>query len=178
MEGHRTPALLLPDHWGVFLFLIVCWMVWETRDWMANTPLSALRKLATACIQVVDRHAGLLAWLTFLGCAVAGLVYPARGVPHRLVGAAAGSLGRGAAAAPWTCRMPSASCLFLVGTGLTLTLMVELIVLVGDIGRMNTVFKFYLQVWTLLLDQRRGCAGLAAAGSACLAARAGGSPGR
>jgi uncharacterized membrane protein len=39
--------------------------------------------------------------------------------------------------------------LFLIGTGLTLTLMVEVIVLVGDIARMNTVFKFYLQVWTL-----------------------------
>jgi uncharacterized membrane protein len=38
--------------------------------------------------------------------------------------------------------------LFLVGAGLLLTVMVEIIVLVGDIGRMNTVFKFYLQVWT------------------------------
>jgi len=48
-------------------------------------------------------------------------------------------------------EMPDAKrlVLFMVGTGLTLTLMVELIVLRGDIGRMNTVFKFYLQVWTL-----------------------------
>jgi len=39
---------------------------------------------------------------------------------------------------------------FLTGTALVLTLMVELIVLKGDIGRMNTVFKFYLQSWILL----------------------------
>ena len=47
--------------------------------------------------------------------------------------------------------MPDAKrvVLFLVGTGLVLTLVVELVVLRGDIGRMNTVFKFYLQVWTL-----------------------------
>lgn len=35
----------------------------------------------------------------------------------------------------------------LIGLGLTLTLGVELFVLKGDISRMNTVFKFYMQVW-------------------------------
>ncbi|MGE5464452.1 MAG: DUF2298 domain-containing protein [Syntrophothermus sp.] len=49
-------------------------------------------------------------------------------------------------------RRPSALRQFLlcmIGLGLTLTIMVEVIVLKGDISRMNTVFKFYLQVWVL-----------------------------
>ncbi len=37
----------------------------------------------------------------------------------------------------------------LVAAGLALTLVVEVIVYKGDIGRMNTVFKFYNQVWVL-----------------------------
>jgi YYY domain-containing protein len=39
--------------------------------------------------------------------------------------------------------------LCLIGLGLLLTGVVEIVVLKGDIGRMNTVFKFYLQVWVL-----------------------------
>jgi uncharacterized membrane protein len=38
----------------------------------------------------------------------------------------------------------------MIGIGLALTLMVEILVLnQGDVSRMNTVFKFYLQVWVL-----------------------------
>ncbi|MCJ7737479.1 MAG: DUF2298 domain-containing protein [Anaerolineae bacterium] len=39
---------------------------------------------------------------------------------------------------------------FLIGTSTALSLGVEMLVLKGDIGRMNTVFKFYLQVWVML----------------------------
>ena len=38
----------------------------------------------------------------------------------------------------------------LIAAALAMTMMVELITYKGDIGRMNTVFKFYLQVWVFL----------------------------
>ena len=39
---------------------------------------------------------------------------------------------------------------FIVFLAVALTLVVEIVVLKGDISRMNTTFKFYLQVWILL----------------------------
>ncbi len=55
---------------------------------------------------------------------------------------AALALGRGL---PSTRRL----ALLLIALGLAITMGVEIVHLDGDIGRMNTVFKFYLQAWIL-----------------------------
>ena len=139
-KGDHTPWWSYMTHWGVFIFLIFSWLVWETLEWMATTPVSALKKLqpytgliyllAGALLAAVAALLALkveIGWTVLPLAAWAGvlLLRPRIPVGRRVV-------------------------LFLVGCGLVLTLMVELIVLRGDIGRMNTVFKFSLQAWTLL----------------------------
>jgi YYY domain-containing protein len=138
-KGTHTPLSAYLVHWGVFLFAIISWMVWETRDWLASTPLSSLRKLEPYKLLIQFGVAVLLALVVIflvLKAGIAWFVLP---------------LAAWAGVLLLRPGMPDAKrfVLFLVGTGLVLTLMVEVIVLRGDIGRMNTVFKFYLQVWTM-----------------------------
>jgi YYY domain-containing protein len=140
-KGTHTPFWSYLTHWGLFLFVIVSWMIWETRDWMASTPLSELRRLEPYRGLIYAALVLLAAWIAIfvlvLGAGVAWFVLP--------LAAWAGLLA-------FRPRLSDSrrAVLFMVVVGLLLTLMVEVVVLVGDIGRMNTVFKFYLQVWTLL----------------------------
>lgn len=139
-KNEKTPIWSYLTHWGLFLFVIVSWMAWETRQWMAQTPVSALAKLKPYTL-LLEIALALLVVITLLlqfvlDVRVAWLAFPLAAWALLLM------LRPGQ---PDTKRI----VLFMVGTGLVLTLVVEFVVLVGDIGRMNTVFKFYLQVWVL-----------------------------
>ena len=138
-KGSLTPMIDYLTVHGVFLFLVAAWMAWETREWMAQTPISELNRLrpiaiwmGTAAFLIVT----ITAWLAGVGYQIALIVIPLGVWALILLLRPEQSLGK---------RI----VLFIVGTGLVLTFVVEIVVLKGDIGRMNTVFKFYLQVWEL-----------------------------
>jgi len=139
-KGSQTPISSYLTHWGVFLFLVVSWLAWETREWMAATPVSRLSNLRKFTLAIEIALAALIALLVFL--AVEGV----------RIGWLALPLAVWAGILILRADMPDIKrfVLLMVGTALTLTIAVEVVVLVGDIGRMNTVFKLYLQAWMLL----------------------------
>ncbi len=139
-QGGHTPLSSYFTHWGVFLFLIFAWMVWETRAWMASTPLSSLNKLKPYQLIIELLLAAFFVALVYLlyRKAVISLI----ALPMAFWAAILILRPNLSDAKRWV--------LFMIGTSLALTIAVEVIVLVGDIGRMNTVFKLYLQAWTML----------------------------
>jgi uncharacterized membrane protein len=136
----QTPIWSYFTHWGVFLFIITGWMAWETRQWLASTPVSSLNKLRPYLILI---YAGIAAFF------IALLYLAYRSVE---IGWVALPLVVWAGLLILRPNMPDVKrfVLFLIGTALFITIVVEIVVVHGDIGRMNTVFKFYLQGWALL----------------------------
>ncbi len=138
-KGPFTPLGSYLTMWLVFLFIVVSWMTWETREWMRLTPLSALKKLKpyqlliegalvtlVIIILALQYHGTSVGWIAVPVAAWAGILLLN---PHL--------------------TDQKRFALFLIGTSLFITLIVEVFVVRGDIGRQNTIFKFYLQAWLM-----------------------------
>jgi YYY domain-containing protein len=139
-EGGKAPLWAYLTIHGVFLFLLVSLLLWDTGRWLRANKVASLRG---ACLPLL-----LLSLLT-LGVFAASVVLATRGYQVALI------------ALPllwWIVVLfmrqgqtrPVQFLLALTGLSLALTLGVEFVVLDGDIGRQNTVFKFYLQAWLML----------------------------
>jgi len=140
-QGETTPFWSYLTHWGLFLFVIVCWLGWETYHWMDTTPLKVVAGWR--------RYDG---WFWMAGAVVLAVFATLTFLLKLEVGWLILLLGIWIVFLLAVGNLPDAKrvVLFLAGSALALTLAVELIVLKDDIGRMNTVFKFYLQAWTLM----------------------------
>lgn len=138
-QGDRTPLRSYFTHWGLFLFVIISWMGWETYRWLKTTPQSALNRLK-------PYKAWITASLIFFMILLLSLLI--LGVSIALIAVPVGLWAVILMLRPG-CSDGRRFLLFMIGTAVTLTLVVELIYLPGDIGRMNTVFKFYLEAWIM-----------------------------
>ena len=137
----RTPVSSYLMHWGIFLFFIAAWYCCEIWQWMKYTSVRSWRN---------TWHSYRSWFLAGIAAALLILVYLAfDGVPIIWI-----ALPLMTASLLLLLRREISEIkrfvFFLVGVALFATLLVEMIHLVNDVGRMNTVFKFYNQIWVML----------------------------
>jgi YYY domain-containing protein len=139
-QDDKTPLWAFFSIHGLFLLLLVSLLVWDTGRWFRAARVSSLRGQAPY----------LIAGAAFVGAALIGAVIAtlmgyqvALVVVPLLVWIILLFFREGQSRA-------MQFLLALAGLALALMLGVEVFVLVGDIGRQNTIFKFYMQVWLLL----------------------------
>lgn len=140
-ETH-TPVSSYLMHWGLFLFMIASWYAVLTWDWMAKTPLRLWREFRKQYQGLI--WAGIiLALILFIGLQKIGVVIGWLALPMMIWSLALLILRKDAH------PLERLVC-FMVGAALFASLLVEVIHLADDYGRMNTVFKFYNQIWIML----------------------------
>ncbi|HEX2908837.1 MAG TPA: DUF2298 domain-containing protein, partial [Phototrophicaceae bacterium] len=138
-DGVRSPLWTYFTIHGLFLFFIVSLLVWDTGRWLRSVYVRSLQGKGLLLAGLLIAGLVVLAGIFFL--AVGG--YPVTIVAAPLLLWVAVLFFRQGQVREMQ------YVLALTGLALGLTLGVEYIVLAGDVGRQNTVFKFYIQAWLL-----------------------------
>ncbi len=139
-DGGKTPLWAYFDIHGLFLFLILSLLMWDTAKWLRATRVSAL--ISNLALVKSAGGAGIIVCLLAFVMASAGYQVALVVLPTIVWIALLFFRAGQSLALRFT--------FVLIGLALSLTLGVEVVVIGGDIGRQNTVFKFYMQVWLLL----------------------------
>ncbi len=126
--------------WGLFLLLISIHLVRECRAWVAAHDVLALEKLERSLPFLLGGAVALFGMAAVLAYAMLPIMLIA--LPMVVI---AGMLAL-SPILPVSRRI----ALALISSAFALTLFVDIFVIEGTVGRMNTVFKFYMQVWVLL----------------------------
>jgi len=139
-QGQKTPLWGYLDIHGLFLFLIVSLLCWDTVRYLKTIRVRDLVGRGTLVAMILIG----LGWIAAIVLAVTVIGYPIAIIALPLIIWAGLLFFR-----PGQPREMRLVMAFIV-LALTLTFVVDVIVWAGDIGRQNTVFKFYVQVWLLL----------------------------
>jgi len=133
-QGSRTSLSAFLSIHALFLLPIVTWLLLERRPWRRATRARSAAGDAARSIELWALAATVP--LALLGFRLEALLVALLALSAALF-LAPGTGGRARFVAT------------LVAAGALLSLTVEHLVVAGDVGRMNTVFKFYLQIWIL-----------------------------
>lgn len=163
-QSATRPGQYLIIH-GVLLFFVVSYLLTEigsaaTLRW--RLPLPSFRQIKWRPVMGIDGTRTAFAQIDFAEADLAGRPMVIAAVVFAIAAAISlvqtritplllALLGLSALAA-WQKRREPVRLLLIALTGVAfaLSLAVERYALHGDVGRMNTVFKFYLQIWMLL----------------------------
>lgn len=141
-NGARTPVWSYLMHWGLFLACIVNWYVAELTEWMAETPLSSartlIRKQKVPLGIIIVLIAVCLIFFAFKTVWIGWIALPMMLWSFLLMLRRENSLVKNV-------------LYFMAGTAFFITLFVEFFSLKADLGRMNMVFKLYMQAWILFV---------------------------